>query len=190
MLVKIREILQHIKALLPFNQYSYRLAEINHQSQEVILHMKNKGLFFKCSLSDAITNLTILNELSPLEASWLGGYYGRALRASMEHGTALKKAKNMTVLLKSPRGLYRIAFQERSGEIGYCNQKTKEILIEHPITIATNEHIITRFDSSQACYIGILAGIILEKITNKDKKTGQNNVQGILQKPPKLRVVE
>jgi hypothetical protein len=55
----------------------------------------------------------------------------------------------------------------RNGKIGYLDTKTGSSYIESPATITDNRHIIDRFDSSQACYIGILAGArIKEEIAN------------------------
>ena len=102
----------------------------------------------------------------------------------------LVKAKNMSFLLKNTRGRYKIVFQNRNGDIGYFDQKTKKEFVEHPLTVAQSELLISRFDPSQACYIGLLAGISLEKALTIDQKTGQNTAQELFKKMPKLRVID
>ncbi len=190
MLPTIKKLWDAVWALLPDNQYSCRISEVNVISQEVIFHIINKNVFLKCLLSDAISNLSIINALGPSEACWLGGHFGKTLGETLERSSAIKKAKSMSFLLKNKRGSYRIVFQNRNGEIGYCNQKTKQEFIEHPFTIAANEYIVSCFDPSQACYIGILAGISMEKIKNHDKKTGENDWEILFNKRPLLRMVE
>jgi hypothetical protein len=187
---KLNKILNKFKGLFSSDQASCRIVEINTSSQEVVFHFKYKAVFLRCKLTEAIADLSVIDNLIPWEACWLGGYYGRALRASIEGREALKKAKRMSFLLKNNRGRYRIVFQNRTGEIGYFDQKTKQEFIEHPLTVANNEHIISEFDPSQACYIGILAGISMEKTLSSDKKTGEKQLETLINKPPKLRIVK
>ena len=160
---KFINFLKKLIALSVFNQNSCRIVEINTRKQEVVFHIKNRAIFIKSTFSEAIADLSIIDGLYSSEACWLGGYFGRALRSSFTGGDALKKAKSMSFLLKNARGQYQILFQNRSDEVGYYDKKTKKEYLEHPLTIANNEYIISRFDPSQACYIGILAGISMEK---------------------------
>lgn len=167
-----------------------RLVEVNTSLQEVVVHVRNRSVFLKCKLGEAVSDLSIIDQLDPAEACWLGGYFGRALRSSLEGRDAIKKAKSMSFLLSNKRGRYMIIFQNRNDEIGYIDKKTQREFVEHPLTVANNEHIISGFDPSQACYIGILAGISMEKAISMDKKTGQSQLELLLNKPPRLRIVK
>lgn len=192
MLMKIKEALKSIKLLLPKYQYNYRIAEIDSFSQQVVIHIKSKNIFIRYSFSEAITHMNIIDEISPLEACWIGGYYGKSLRASFGKGQqALKKAEDMSFLLRKKRGLYKIMFQNRSGEIGYCNQNTGQEFVEHALTVANNLCLISNFDPSQACYIGILAGINMKRALDVDSKLNQNNnISNLTTSPSYLRVIK
>ncbi len=189
-MVKIVKVFfQKIKILLS-ELRGYRIAEINTQTQEVVFHIRNKGVFLRCSLSEAIAINTIINDLTPWDACLLGGYFGRVLRTSVKKGIALKKAKSMSFLLKDNGSQYKIVFQNRDGKIGYIDRKQKREFLEHPVTIANAQHVISKFDPSQACYIGILAGISIEKSIQVDERTGQHTLDNIMNKRSTLRIIE
>jgi len=168
----------------------YEIVEVDISQSKATLRLVGKSVLTQYDFSQLVGDSTILSGLSAEQACLLGGCYGRAMRVSFEKGGALKKVKNMSFLLKNTQGKYRIVFQNRTGEIGYFDKKTKQEFIEQPLTVASNEHIISKFDPSQACYIGILAGISMEKTLSRDKKTGQNQLEALLRKSPKLRIVE
>ncbi len=47
--------------------------------------------------------------------------------------------------------------------IGYIDSVDKTVYIEAPLTIMQNQFAVNRFGPKQACYIGILAGLALER---------------------------
>jgi hypothetical protein len=51
--------------------------------------------------------------------------------------------------------------------ISYTDCINRNEFIEYPQSILNNPHIINYFDSTQACYIGILAGLSYEKMKTK-----------------------
>ena len=55
--------------------------------------------------------------------------------------------------------------------------------------MANNPHIINHFDASQACYIGLLAGIFFEKSLNSNNEQVKHDLETVSQKPPALRLV-
>lgn len=167
---------------------TYRIVEVNQTTQQIAFQLKGKAIIVRCTFAEAIANHAVINGLLPTDACWIGGYYGRAMRASMEGRQALRTAKNMTFLLKNNFGRYKIIFQNRDGEIGYIDNKTKQEFIEHPLTLVTNEYIVNHFDPSQACYLGILAGISMEKGLSSDKHS--QDLDRLLQQRPKLRIVK
>jgi len=183
--LKVKELFRD--SLFSSSEPYYRIVEINTNTQEIVFRVKNKAVLLKYRFSEAIADQAIINGLSSTDACWLGGYYGRALRASREGRSALKKVKSMTFLLSSKNGRYTVAFQNRNGEIGYYDKKLRHEIIEHPLTIAANPAIVSEFDPSQACYIGMLAGAELEKALASGKNRDQVDV--LLRKPPKLRII-
>jgi len=182
--------IKNIYNLLFFTEETYFIEEINVQTNKVIIRYRGTRTIIKADLGSIISDAKIIDGLSPEQACLIGGYFGRVLRKSLESNKALKKAKRLSFLLKNNRGQYRIVFENRSGEVGYLDQKTKKEFIEHPLTMAKNSYIISKFDPSQACYIGILAGISMEKAIHLDEKTGQHNLDDLLKKHPKLRLIK
>lgn len=166
----------------------YHIEEVSVKAQTILVRCRGTRTAFKITFESAISGSWLVPGLDSGQAAMLGGYYGRALRAATEGREVLKKVKNMSFLLSNKRGRYKIVFQDRNGDIGYYDQKTRQEFVEHPLTIVSNDYIISEFDSSQACYIGILAGVSLEKAAFSSKSLDEINE--IISKPPKLRVVE
>jgi hypothetical protein len=61
--------------------------------------------------------------------------------------------------MKNARGKYRIHSMNRDGIISYLDTTKNLSHDRHPATIAKDETLISQFDPSQACYLGILAGL-------------------------------
>ena len=168
----------------------YTIEEINFKSQMATVRCRGTRRAIKQSFESIVGDTEILGGLSSIHACWIGALYGRVLRASFEKKSALRKANNMSFLLKNKKGKYSFIFENRTGEIGYLDQKSKKEFIEHPLTIARDNRIISRFDPSQACYIGMLAGISLEKALSMDERTGENNTEKLLKKMSALRILD
>ena len=66
-------------------------------------------------------------------------------------------------MLKHKYGQYKIVGENRDGTIDCLHVKTKKALSIHPIAIAKDDLLVNHFDANQACYIGILAGMAMEK---------------------------
>lgn len=182
---------QQISKIFKFSStYVYVLEELNLNTQAVVLRCKNVRTVLKTDCKTIISDSSLIAGLSPIHCAFIGGSFGRALRTSIQSNTAWKKKNEMSFLLQDNNGRYRIISEKRSGEIGYIDKKTKQIFVEDPLTIVNTDHIISRFDSSQACYLGILAGIRIENTKIRDKTTGQQQLNIMLNKPPKLRLVK
>lgn len=171
-----------------YKQYPYFLEEIDVSKQRVIIRCRGTKTVIKADYSAVIGDENLISGVSPIQASIVGGYYGRALRSAMKANAVLKQTKHMDFLLRHRAGRYKILFQSRNGDVGYLDQKSRQQFAEHPLTIVNNRHIISEFDPSEACYIGILAGSSLEKalLSGKDISAAEK----LIQKPPLLRVVK
>jgi hypothetical protein len=161
------------------------IVNINSATEEVVLQVKHKSLTLTCTFSEAINDMSIVNHLSANEACYLGGYFGRALKKGSGRSEALRQAKSKPFLLQNTKSKYQILYQNRTGDIGYFDMKSKKEFIDNPVSLASNKYIMSNFNSCQACYIGILAGIFMEKAISHDKKQGKN-IRG----RPALRVVK
>jgi hypothetical protein len=166
-----------------------RLVAFDRATQVVAFQVKYSQNILQCSLSEAINDPGIIANLSSREACWLGGYYGRSITASEEARTARRNVQNMAFLLSAKFGRYQINFQNRDGSVGYFDKKTQQSFVEQPITVVSDAYIIGQFDSTQACYMGILAGISIEKARSCDAKSGSKVLEGLVSKKVQLRIV-
>ncbi|MDP1573688.1 MAG: hypothetical protein Q8L78_01960 [Coxiellaceae bacterium] len=142
----------------------YRLSSVDVKAQTAILHVINKSIFIKQTFSEIISNSNIIEGLSCEHASRIGIYYGESLRRSvMDEKTHLKHIKKPGYLLKHEHGRYKVVGENRDGTIECVHVKTKNILSAYPLSIVKDKIFINYFDVNQACYIGILAGIGMEK---------------------------
>ncbi len=160
------------------NKDTCRLLEVNLSSQEVKFQIKMKLPILKCSISDAINDLNLISHISAIEACYLGGHYGRMINASWYDEPSTKKVnRTMTFLMKNSAGRYQILYIDRSGNIGFYDRKLQKEFIESPLSLANNQNLISLFNSSQACYIGILAGLHVGKAALKQDATDKFNGQ-------------
>ncbi len=184
----LKEKLQKMFARLPMSKrFPYKIEEINIQKDLVILRCVGTRTIIKLALEDIIADSGIINGLCPGQACILGGCYGRMMRSSPDRNKKLKKVKEMTFLLSNKSGRYIIRCQYRNGDIGYINKKTRQEFTEHPLTLVNNYYIISEFDSTEACYIGILAGSSLERAMISGKELAAT--QELLKKSPQLRII-
>ena len=151
----------------------YRLSSVDVKQQTAILHVINKSIFIKLTFSDIIFNKDIIEGLSCEHASWIGIYYGKMLRSSADEKTNVKSIKKPSYFLNHHDGRYKIISEKRDGTIECLHIKTKNIVSAHPLSIVEDSVFINYFDANQACYIGMLAGISIEKnkkiVTKADK---------------------
>ncbi len=170
--------------------YPYVLEEVDLHRRIVVVRCSGTRTVIRFRFNSLFNNMSVISGLSPNQSSLLGGYYGRALSVKHEKYGTFKQAKNINFLLSNSHGRYKITLQNRDGSVSYYDQKTHQEFIEHPLTIVSNNYVISEFDSSQACYLGILAGISMEKAISREEKTGKSVLKELLDKPPLLRVVK
>lgn len=148
----------------------FRIVDMNNGI--VKLHVKGKASSMKKDVLDVIYETHIISGLSSPDACSLGVFYGYNLK-SLYSG----KNSNYPLLCISNEGRYRLTSENRDGNIEFIDTKTDEKFCKCPIIIAKDYQIIEQFDPTQACYIGILAGIKSRKLEdNQHKTTYENNV--------------
>lgn len=161
-----------------------RLLEVDLTKQEVKFQVKMKLPILKCSISEAINELNLVSHITAIEACYLGGHYGRLISASWYGGNTVRTVdKTMSFLMTNDAGRYQILYKDRSGNIGYYDRKLQKEFIESPFLIVKNEKLVSLFNSSQACYIGILAGLYLGKKPSKSDTTNQFKANYLVERP-------
>lgn len=144
----------------------YRIVDLKAEKLEVVIKCLKTTALIDDKIPNIIKDEEILAGLEPIDACWLGVYYGRAL--NKEPNKKIQKlTQDVNFLLKNKRGRYRIHSLNRGGRVSYLDTETNVSHEEWPVEIAKNETLINQFDPSQACYIGILAGLQGGKSTSK-----------------------
>ncbi len=170
------------RSIMDEKKVTYSVEEINTATHKVTIRCRGTRAIIITTFAEVISDHKLIAGLSPEQSCLIGGYYGRMIRNSCKKTDSLNKVKKMSFLLKNGVGKYSIIFQNRDGSLGYIDNKTQKDFLEYPLTIVDNKHIINNFDPSQACYIGLLAGISIEK-------SNENQLANILKKPPTLRII-
>jgi hypothetical protein len=168
----------------------YFVEEIDVSMQMVVIRCRGMDTVIRVTFAEAIADGKLVGGMSSMQACMLGGYYGRAMRLTMEGRSALRKAKNMNFLLCGEASRYKIIFQNRDGDIGYFDQGSRKEYTESPLALVENSYIISNFDAREACYIGILAGINLEKSLSQIQKSEELAKTAPKHKKSKLRIVK
>jgi hypothetical protein len=156
--------------------YTCRLLEVDLTKQEVKFQIKMKLPILKCSISQAINELNLVAHVSAIEACYLGGHYGRIISTGWYDGSIVKETnKTMSFLMENSAERCQILYKDRSGNIGYYDGKLQKEFVESPLSIANNEKLVSLFNSSHACYIGISAGLQLGKKTQRHDTSDKPN---------------
>lgn len=163
------------------NRELYRVEEIDTIKKTAVIHCHGVRILLKLSINEIIKDATIIFNLSAIQAAYIGYYYGKLFETNATENLYWQDKSNF--MLRQAKGEYKILSQERNGDITYINIASNIIFIENPMYIFQNKNIINKFDSSQACYIGVLVGINLTK--EEEKK-----LLGNKHKWPKLSIVK
>jgi hypothetical protein len=160
-----------------------RLEEIDINKKQVIIRSHGAHTFIKLSLAEALGDPSLIANLHPKQACMLGYYFGisYAKRKASAKESILKQ-NTQGFLLQFKKGRYKIISLDRKGDVTYINTKNNDIYNENPMLLVAKDEIIKHFDPSQACYLGILAGI------NQQKQ--QQNINTAKKPKPFLRVIK
>lgn len=161
--------LLHTISFQKIDNVHYRLSSVDSENQTLILHVIRKNIFIKQSFAEIIANPALISGFNPEEACWIGIYYGKALHSAAHGKTHLKNIKKACYLLHYHHGAYKIMSEHRDGKITCLHTKTRTTVCVDPLSIAKDSIFIRQFDATQACYIGMLAGIKLDKSENKEE---------------------
>jgi hypothetical protein len=170
---KIKQTFDYIKCLATPNVSPgviYKVIDINPDTLNVVIRCINTTTNVKDKIPYIIKDKDILSGLEPVEACWLGYYYGRAIQKKSAD-VVKKSTDDVSFLLRNTRGKYRIHSLNRGGMISFIDTSTNVISEKLVIRIAKDEAMVNQFDPSQACYIGILAGLQEERTVGTSNPT-------------------
>lgn len=137
-----------------------RLEELDVEQNVAVIRSRGMRTVLRLSLMDAIADPLIIDNLPPIQACWLG-YHASQFEADLSNiqTSLMTQRKQKNFRLKFNRGCYKILAQNRDGTVEYLDIKSKSVHVMKPSIMVRHNALISNFDSSQACYIGVLAGI-------------------------------
>ncbi|MCH9744911.1 MAG: hypothetical protein K0U29_08295 [Gammaproteobacteria bacterium] len=147
------------------NFIRYRVIRFDVDTRVVTVGVVGKSVVWKDDLANIIAETSIVFGLSCRDASWLGFYYGRDLRANLTQiGTAQTgKLVQLDVQVGSESDRYRVLHQGRNGLIKYLHVKSGQTYEELPLSIIRDDKTLSGFSAPAACYLGILSGYQYQK---------------------------
>ena len=158
-------ILRNLSRLYTKNRtYIYKIEEINENSNRIIISSRGR-VNLVTTIDELGRNNYIINFLPPHHACWIGYYFGRKWSPQ-------DKFRNINYENLCPtqgHSDYKIICQNRIGEIQYQNIKNGIIYTVNPLDLAQSK-VISKFNSSQAFYVGFLAAIRNIKIENRNRR--------------------
>lgn len=137
-----------------------RIEEINLERKNIVIHCRGINSPIKLSLDEIIHDSMILSNLSPKQASWIGYYYGKYYKNSINNKKNYNNFIDFSIDEESDK--FKIKMLDRQGNVIYSHDD--KFYTIQPIKALNNESIINNFTPIQACYIGILAGTAPKKI--------------------------
>jgi|GEM_PF-709883 len=153
------------KRLRQFSKPAFRLDKINYQTSTASLYCRGARVVINQKISELICNANIIHNMSAIQSSYLGYHYGLMMdNEKSDISFLLNKTRKSKFFLNFNKSENIILSITRDGRINYKNKNLDEINTKYPLDIYNNESILTRFEPSQACYIGILAGISQKKL--------------------------
>lgn len=146
-----------------------RIEEIDLIKKIIVIHCKGIDAPIRLTLEEMINDSAMLSNLSPIQASWIGYYYGKHYKGLISEKNSRNNTFNFDI--NNSLGKINILMLSRDGNLIYNNHENNITHTISPKNAMMNENIITQFTPMQACYIGILTGTATQKKTPSSNKT-------------------
>lgn len=130
----------------------YKIIDFKDKGQ-LTIRCKTSHSCFHIMLADIAFDLKILWGLHPVQACRLGVKYATQPYISTIINQQLTKTEPQSL------GRFHLLYQERHGKIRYIDRKTNQTFIMAPEDIIDSNKIIKQFNSEQAFFIGLQAGL-------------------------------
>lgn len=153
-----------IKLLKNFSKPAFRVDKFDHENNMVSLYCRGARVVIKKRIHEVICNANLIHNMNPKQSSFLGYHYGLLIEnVKNEVSYMLDKKNKTTFFLGLKKGSNKIISITRDGRINYKSKHSDEICTKHPLDLYRDDSTISYFEPSQACYIGILAGLSQKK---------------------------
>lgn len=152
------------EGLRQFSKPAFRLDKINSENCTASIYCRGARVVINQKIHEVICNANIIHNMNSIQSSYLGYHYGLLLENSKSDVSfLLTKKRRSKFFLNFSKGENIILSITRDGHINYKNKNSDEINTKSPLDIYRNESSLIYFEPSQACYIGILAGLSQRK---------------------------
>jgi uncharacterized integral membrane protein (TIGR00697 family) len=153
-----------LKKLRDFSKPEFRLDKINSETNTASIYCRGARVVINQKIQEIICNADIIHNMRSIQSSYLGYYYGLLMKAEKSDiNFLLNKKRKSKFFLRSAEGKNTILSITRDGFINYKSKNSDKIHTKSPLDIYRNESSLIYFEPSQACYIGILAGLSQKK---------------------------
>lgn len=159
---RIKALIYNISEFISYQHRSERSPLCNIEgidlfNKKISIHCKGVRTPIMLTFDEIINDSMILANLAPKHATWVGYYYGKYYYDLIRNNAKYHDSSNLNFSINSTSGKFKLVMLTRNRELIYHDQNDHPHVIS-PIKAATQNHLISRFDPIQACYIGILAG--------------------------------
>lgn len=132
----------------------------------------NTNAIFHASLSEIVFDYDILYRLHPIQACFIGIEYGKSInKVDNIKNKKIQEQRIVNNYYMTKYGNYQLCHQDREGNLCFIDMITNKEHIMDPRDIALAEELISNFDASQAFFIGLNAGIKINKLTQPIMRT-------------------
>ncbi|MCD6040284.1 MAG: phosphomannose isomerase mannose pyrophosphorylase [Gammaproteobacteria bacterium] len=164
----IRNLIQSSKPLC-------RLEDIDIIKRKVVIHCRGISTVIKINLEEIMYDEVLISNLSPVQAAWIGYYYGI-------HYEEFKLHNNSEIYNNGPPftdrgGKCSMVMLDRRGNLVYFDQTKNRNLVAIPLIILKTQSLLQKFSPLQACYIGFLSGLSVSKDQNNITTVSQNKLR-------------
>ena len=163
---KIKRFIWKFLKKISLNKYQCSIEEIDTAKETVTINAKGTCSPIKLKFDEVIHDILVLSNLPPLQASWIGYYYGIKYGSSAMHSPS--NLTNYKFCFDEFQSKFKLLFVDRFNNITYLNRKNGNNVTTSPIIILKDTSLIRNFSSLEACYIGILWGIYIHKKNHRN----------------------
>lgn len=149
-----------IKKYAAAKNHICRLEEVDNHSRTVIICYYGIPSSVVLRIDEVVSDIALLANLSPFHASVIGYHYGIYYTEEMRKMSASSSyPKVENFVFSGSQQQCKLIMQDRGGRIIYFDKSKDQYYANSPSYILGKPSLIGKFNSVEACYIGMLCGI-------------------------------
>ncbi|MFZ2315132.1 MAG: hypothetical protein WAW86_05685 [Gammaproteobacteria bacterium] len=136
----------------------YKIINFDSKNKKYLLQCINSKATFNATLKEIVDDQDIVGALHPIQSCYVGIEY-----ANYFSQIPVELTKNTYTCSQSRYGKYSLRFLDRKKNVGFLDCASNSEMLMDPRDIALSNVFIKEFDSIHAFYIGIQAGVKMNK---------------------------